>query len=215
MNFQEVQERLADLPSTYTRPGPNYQRLDLSRAAELFRYTNGADGVIEQLNFSQAVGPWLDVWGKLFVIPRNTNESDDSYHTRILFTLLAGRVTPNAILLYLLNTIGAAPNLVENFPQCEFRLVFTQPLTTAAFEAVAQNLASVRPAGVPFLPFEVLQGGSYLGTVNFTGAAKVTGAYLDAPVKDFTPALDASTNNAVPLLPTTFLTDPSINPVGT
>lgn len=211
MDFAAVKARLDDLPATYTRPGPGFQALDLAQTAALTRYTGGTDGLMAQLDFSQAVGPWLDVWGRLFVVPRNQDESDNDYYNRIVMTLVAGRVTPVAILIYL-RTLGITANLVENFVNPSFSLEFTTPLTVAGFDALAQNLAAVRPAGVPFLPFEVLQGGLYVGTVNFVDAPKVTGGYLDSPVKTFTPSIAQSTNNSEPLLPTTYLTDPTLNP---
>jgi hypothetical protein len=211
MQFQDVKARLDDLPPGYTRLGAGFQAFDLSQTAALFRYTGASDGILNQLNFVQAVGPWLDAWGKLFGIERNINESDDAYQNRITMTLLAGRCTPNAILIYL-QTLGINATIEEDFVNCAFHLQFTAPLTTAAFAALAQNLAAVRPAGVPFLPFQVLQGGLYVGTINFLDAPKVTGAYLDTPLKSFTPTIAVSTNNSVPLLPTLFLSDPTLNP---
>lgn len=211
MNFASVKDRLDDLPPTFTRPGPGFQAWDLSQTAALFRYTNASDGVLQQLDFRKAIGPWLDAWGKLFVIPRNINESDDAYQNRIVMTLLAGRQTPNAILIYL-KSLGITATIQEDFVNAAFHLQFTAPLTSAGFLALAQNLGNVRPAGVPFLPFEVLQGGLYVGTVDFLDAPKVTGAYLDTPLKGFTPTIATSTNNSVPLLPTLFLSDPTLNP---
>jgi hypothetical protein len=59
----------------------------------------------------------------------------------------------------------------------------------------------------------VLRGGLYLGTINYLGIApSVTGAYLFDPVDEITPDIPATTNNSVPLLPTTYLTDITINP---
>lgn len=211
MNFAAVKARLDDLPQTYTRLGSTFQAFDSSQTAALFRYTNASDGVINQLNFTQATGPWLDAWGKLFGIPRNVNESDDAYQNRITMTLLAGRCTPNAILIYM-QSLGIDATITEDFVNTSYHIGFTNPLTVAGFTALAQNLGSVRPAGVPFLPFDVLQGGLYLGTVDFLNAPKVTGAYLDSPLNGFTPKIAASTNNSVPLLPTLFLTDPTLNP---
>lgn len=211
MQFQDVAARLGDLPPTFKRPGPGFQTIASSQTAALFRYTGASDGVIQQLDFRQAVGPWLDAWGKLFVIPRNTNESDDTYQNRIVMTLLAGRCTPNAILIYL-QSLGINATLVEDFVNAAYHIQFTTALTPAAFNSLAQNLASVRPAGVPFLPFQILQGGLYVGTIDFLNAPKVTGAYLDTPLKSFTPTIAVSTNNSVPLLPTLFLTDPTLNP---
>jgi hypothetical protein len=211
MQFADVKARLDDLPRTYTRLGPNYQTFDTAQSAALFRYTNASNGIMNQLIFKQAVGPWLDAWGRLFGIPRNTNEPDDVYQNRITYTLLAGRCTPNAILIYL-QTLGISATLEEDFVNCAFHLQFTAPLTTAAFTSLAQNMASVRPAGVPFLPFQVLQGGLYVSTIDFVNSPKVTGAYLDQPLKSFTPTIAQSTDNSVPLLPTLWLSDPTLNP---
>ena len=118
---------------------------------------------------------------------------------------------PNAILIYL-QTLGISATLEEDFVHCAFHLQFTAPLTTAAFNSLAQNMAFVRPAGVPFLPFQVLQGGLYVGTIDFLNAPKVTGGYLDQPLKSFTPTIAQSTDNSVPLLPTLWLSDPTLNP---
>jgi hypothetical protein len=211
MQFQDVKARLDDLPPTFKRLGPGYQAFDLAQTAALARYTGASDGILNQLNFVQAVGPWLDAWGKLFGIPRNVNESDDTYQNRIVMTLLAGRCTPNAILIYL-KTLGITATLEEDFVNAAYHIQFTSPLTTAGFASLAQNLTAVRPAGVPFLPFQVLQGGLYVGTIDFLDAPKVTGAYLDSPLKSFTPTIALSTNNSVSLLPTLFLTDPTLNP---
>jgi hypothetical protein len=211
MQFADVKNRLDDLPPTFKRNGSNYQAFDWSQTAALFRYTNAVDGLMGQLNFKQAVGPWLDAWGKLFSIARNVDESDDAYHNRITMTLLAGRCTPNAILVYL-HTLGISATIEEDLINCAFHLQFTAPLTSAGFQSLAQNMAAVRPAGVPFLPFQVLQGGLYVGTVDFLDAPKVTGAYLDSPLKSFTPTIAQSTDNSVPLLPTLWLSDPTLNP---
>jgi hypothetical protein len=211
MKFTDVKARLDDLPRSYTRLGPNYQAFDRSQSAALFRYAGASAGISNMLIFKQAVGPWLDVWGQLFGIERNTNEADDTYQNRIMMTLLAGRSTPVAIAIFL-QTLGITATLEEDFVNCSFNLQFTIPLTPAGFQSLAQNLASVRPAGVPFLPFEVLQGGLYAGTINFLNAPKVTGAYLGTPLSSFTPMIAQSTNNSLPLLPTLWLSDPTLNP---
>jgi hypothetical protein len=211
MQFKATKTRLDDLPQTYKRLGAGYQAFDLSQAAALFRYTNASDGLMSQLVFKQAIGPWLDVWGKLFNIPRNSNESDDSYVNRITSTLLAGRCTPNAIIIFL-QSIGIEATIEEDFVHCAWHLSFTAPLTQDQFQSLAVNLGAVRPAGVPFLPFQVIQGGMYIGTVDFLNAPKVTGAYLDSPLNGFTPTIAQATDNSVPLLPTLWLSDPSLNP---
>lgn len=211
MDFTAVKNRLDDLPLTYKRQGSTYSKFDNAQTAALFRYTNAVDGLITQLTFSQAVGPWLNVWGQLFCIPRNANESDDAYRNRITSTLLSGRCTPVAIVDYL-GLLGYKATIEEDFVNTAFHIQFSVPLNNATLANIATNLVNVRPAGVPFLPFNTLQGGLYIGTVDFLDAPKVTGAYLDTPVSSFIPTIAQATDNNMPTLPTLFLTDPTINP---
>lgn len=212
MQIQDIINQLNDVPATFQRPGTGFQQLMLGEVIQLFRYCNAVDGMSAQTSLSTAEGPWLDVWGGLFNIPRNANETDDAYYHRISFTLTSGRCTPVAIVLWIINTLGLQVTISENFMQCRWTLTFSTPLTSAQYTALAQNLGYVRPAGVPFLPFNAGAGGLYLGTVNFSNEPRMTGAYFDNPTIGFIPVIAPNTDNATPLLPTTFLTDTTINP---
>lgn len=212
MDWAAVASQLADVPDTYKRPGDTFTWLFNSYVAGLFRYTSAADGTTEQLDFEQAIGTWLDVWGQLFNFRREDGESDGAYRTRIQFLLLCGKGPPVSIEKYINVVEGLTALVVERFPDCGYE-VRIGIQTAARYLQIASNLRYVRPAGVPFLPFLVLRGGLYLGTINYFGVApSVTGAYMTDPTDEITPSIGAATNNSVPLLPTTYLTDITINP---
>ena len=215
MKFADVLAQLNTLPSTFTRTDATFASIQAAKAAGLFRYTNASDGVIAQIQtFANAYGVWLDAWGKLFVIPRNANERDDIYMHRISAVLIAGRGTPVSIEQFVFDATGVTATVSENLVNGTWSLALGQPLSQQAFQDLVDNLGYVRPAGVPFLQASATEhGGLYPGSVNYTNAPRVTGAYLKTPVQVAdTTKISAYTNNAVPLLPTTFLTDPTINP---
>lgn len=216
MQFSDVLAQRATLPSTFTRSGSPYNLLANSKAAALARFTGAVDGLINQIqSMSNAYGVWLDAWGKLWSIPRNTNEKDSDYLSRISAILLAGRGSPAAIELFILIAFGITVSVTEDFTACTWNLVFSAPPNNQQLANIAASLPYVRPAGVPVLSEESGKGGLYLGTVNYLGAPRTTGAYLETPQGAVdTTTQSAFTNNSTPLLPTLFLTDPFLNPSG-
>ena len=212
MTYQEILAQLNTLPATFLRPGSGFAAIQAARAASLFRYASAIDGLIDQLQFSKASGVWLDAWGKLFSIPRNAQESDGDYASRISATLVAGRATPVAMLLYLKIALGLTATLTEDFVKATWQLSFSTPLSSAQFNQVMENLAYVRPAGVPSLASAGSPGGLFAGTVNYLRAPRTTGAYLEEGGSGLAFSISAYTNNSKPLLPTTYLSDPTINP---
>jgi hypothetical protein len=184
MNWEDITTVLNSLPSTYRRNGGNYAAFQNSLVAGISRFTLGIDSIAGQASFATPpVGKWLDAWGRLFAVPRNNGESDAAYYMRVK----------------------------ENFPQVGWSLIISSLLTAAQLAALITNLAFIRPAGVPFKVFG-RRGGLYLSTVNFLHGTRVSGSWL-IPGAIFLPLLiPSSTNNAVPTLPTTWLTDPTINP---
>lgn len=212
MDWAAVARQLGDVPDTYKRPGDTFTWLFNAYVAGLFRYTSAADGTIAQLTFDQALGNWLDVWGQLFNFRRDDGESDAAYKNRIQFLLLCGKGPPISIEKYIQVVEGLTALVIERFPDFGYQVQIGIQ-TVAEYLQLAINLKYVRPVGIPFLPFRVLRGGLYLGTINYlTIAPRVTGAYLVEPVEEITPSIPATTNNSVPLLPTTYLTDITINP---
>jgi hypothetical protein len=212
MQYGDILIQLNTLPDTYLRPGPTFAFLQASKAAALQRFTNASDGLINNLSFSNASGVWLDVWGELFTIPRNAQESDGSYAARIPATLVSGKGTPVAIILYLLTALGYSVTITEDFVNTAWQVQFSVPVSLAVFNEIMAGLNYVRPAGVPGSALIGTAGGLYIGTVNYLGAPKVTGAYMISPHGLSELNISAFTNNTKPLLPTTFLTDPTLNP---
>lgn len=212
MNYQDVLTQLNRLPSTFLRPGDGFAAIQSARAAALFRYANASDGLVEQLQFSKAVGVWLDTWGKLFGIPRNQQEADGDYQARISATLVAGRATPIAMVLYLKIALGLNATIAEDFTKTVWQLHFDTPLSLAQFNQLMANLAYVRPAGVPTISSSSGSGGLFSGTVNYFRAPRVTGAYLEEGAFGLDFTISAYTNNSQSLLPTAYLSDPTINP---
>ena len=211
MDWQQVLQQVTDLPATFLRSGATFTQWMASFTEEVARYTETSDTLTNQINFNQSVGPWLDTWGRLFGIPRYTNESDAAYSTRITQTLQAYHGPPLAIEAYLEISLGLQSTVYENFPNVGWQIQLGPTAAKGNLATIAQDLNFVRPAGVPYY-FEILQGGCYLTTVNYLDRPKVTGAYLTLPFIDEYPDIPANTNNAIPLLPTNFLTDPVINP---
>lgn len=212
MDWTAVAARLTDLPRGYVRVGPNYQQFQNSLTAGLVVGTTASDSLITQLDFSQSSGHWLDVWGRLFNLPRNSNETDNAYSMRISLLLQSGKGTAPAIEQYTQKGLGYSNTVSEDFTNVSWSLTLTAPLTTAQYTQLATNLVNVRPAGVPFLPIYVPSGGLYLDSINYLDAPSVTGAYIVNPITGVSPNISANTNPAQPTLPTTYLTDPTLNP---
>lgn len=212
MDWNAVKARFNDLPTAYSRPGTTFQWIQNAIISSTLLGTQSIDGINNQLTFQNAEGGWLNVWGQLFNLPRNSGESSVAYKSRITFTLKLGRTTPAAIQSYVTNALNISATVSEDTAADAWKLTFTTNLTTAQYLSTAQDLAVVRPAGIAFLPLYVPQGGSYLGTINYIGAPSVTGAYLIISTTKITPAISANTNPAQPTLPTTYLTDTNLNP---
>jgi hypothetical protein len=211
MDFAQVQTELNDLPTTFQRPGAPFTQWIDADTAGLYRYTQAADGTVSQASFLNAVYGWLDFWGLLFGIPRNTNESDAKYMARIVYTINTGAGSPNAITMFISFVFGITVTLQENLPTIGYTLVFPPTVTPTQIDTILAAIVCVRPAGVPITNVGMLIG-SYLNSVNFIGAPRVTGAYLGGSGGSGGPAIPAATNNSSPLLPDLYLTDPFLNP---
>src|SRR5271165_3605430 len=98
MNLNNVIAQLNDLPPTFTRPGTVYAQLIQSVSAGLSIYTDAVEEIeLESNEYSNANYGWLDVWGLLFGITRNSNEADFTYRNRVQKTLQAWGGTLPAI----------------------------------------------------------------------------------------------------------------------
>lgn len=210
MNFAAVQTLLNDLPATFTRPGAPYTQLVDAETAALVPYTLGADGMAAQAaSFANATDGWLDVWGLIAGVPRQDGEANTPYATRIGETLLAWVGTVPALQQWL-DLFAPTGKITENASGLGYTITLPGSMTAAQADAFIATLNRVRPAGVPF----TINGGNnglFLGTVNFLGEGRMQGAYLSTNASAAALNLSPVTNNAAPLLPTLYLTDPSLN----
>lgn len=211
MDFPAVQNQINDLPRTFKRDGAPYTNYVDAVTAGLFLFTQGVDGMMDQTDFAKAAYGWLDVWGLVLGIPRRMNEPDPTYRARIQNVILAPHGSPVAILSWLTLIEGIQAELLEALPALGYTITLPPNLTPDQITAILTNLARVRPAGVPFNVL-VFATGTFLDTVNYLDAARVTGQYLGGSTTAYTLSIPAGTPNTVAGLPDLLLTDPTINP---
>ena len=212
MQWIDVLKTLNDLPSTFTRSGPNFAAFQASLTNGLHKFTGSVEGALLQAQPTQAVGKWLDVVGKLRNIPRFNDESDSDYLTRITYLLTTAGGPPNALLGVMMTIGQTSATITENFSACSWSInVIGGTPSGATLSQITSSLGYVRPAGVPYA-INVSAGGLFLNTLNYLGRPRVTGAYITNASTNLPLNLSANTNNAINLLPTTYLTDPTLNP---
>jgi hypothetical protein len=213
VNWADNTAILNKLPTTYSRLGPNFDIWKNSQLAVLTRFTEAADSISAQYSYSGATGNWLNAWGELFGVTRST-EYDALFKLCITFTMLAWRGTVPGIERYMNEARGIPSTVIENFPNVGWQLTVYPgyTLTPAQIALLPGWLAFVRPAGVPYT-VKANSGGGYLSTGNFLSVTRFPGSWLR--LAGSTPEgfeVPMATNNTVPLLPTTLLTDPLLNP---
>jgi hypothetical protein len=213
MNWSDVAAVLNSLPSGYLRTGSAFAAWQNSLTAASVRFTGGVDAITAQTSFGAAVGHWLDVWGRMLGVLRNAGESDSDYRNRISLTLLSWRGTVVGIESYLELAMGLSAVVSESFPAVGWALNIQvgYALSAAQKSILGVNLAFVRPAGVPYTLNEV-SGGLFLTTGNFLSGTRFPGSWLVSQNRLTGVAIPSTTNSPVSTLPTTWLTDRTLNP---
>jgi hypothetical protein len=206
LDLQNIQNQLNRLPDTFRKPGQTYKDWTNAVALGLDCYTNATNALTAQGTITTSRYKWLDLWGKLFSVSRLSIETDAQYLARILNTINFGNVTPVRIETFLKQSWNLLATVQENFPQTGFVLLFNGQIQN--LKQIVQDLNRIRPAGISFTPFYVLNGGLFVNTINFIGNWRVTGDYVSSPLVPYLPGLVALTTNAKNTIPTTFLTDP-------
>lgn len=213
MDFPTILARLNDLPNTFTRQGAPYTQLMDSIALSLAEYSLSMDATTAQIqNFS---GPpldgWLDVWGLLFGVPRNSNEANSSYSTRITRVVLAWVGTLPAIQAWV-NFYAPGGSVVDNAPSgVGYTITIPSTMTAQQILYFLTSLNRIRPVGVPFTVQQIV-GGLFLGTDEFLGLGLVQGSYLANGIITLSLPQGPSTANSVPIIPTLYIDDPTLNP---
>lgn len=210
MNFADIAGILGDLPTTFTRVGHPYDQFIDSVTTALARYTTTADGVQTQIaTFPGAVDGWLDTWGLLWSLPRQVNEANSAYATRIQETVLAWMGTLPAIQTWL--SLFASGGTVQENTGLGYNINLPAALTPSQVLNFLVSLNRIRPAGVPFTVNQIGVG-TYLGTIDFLGDGAMVGDYFALGTQSLALPLGATQLSALPLLPLLFLTDPSLAP---
>jgi hypothetical protein len=210
--FPNVLAQLNDLPSTFKRVGPPYTNLMDSLASELALFVGGAASEVTQLTFASALDGWLDVWGLIFDVLRQTNESNTAYQARISETVLAWVGTVPALQAWLALFTPGGSLIETGGGQLGYAINLPASMTTSQVTAFLATLSRIRPAGVPFT-VNTVSAGLYLGTVEFLGNnGLMAGAYLSSYGTSFALTFAANTNNATPQLPDLYFVDPTLNP---
>lgn len=211
MDFVQVESVLNDLPPPFKRDDATYSNVIDAITVSLARYTTAGDAITRQLNFTTAQYGWLDLWGLLFGQPRRVNESDVTYIRRVGYTLTAGAGPPVAIANWVFAAWGLTVLIEEDFPNVGWNITFPATVTPEQAQIILNSLVQIRPAGVPFHAF-LSNIGTYLDTINYLNAARVTGAYLGGLPTPLALDVADATNNSIPLFPDLLLTDPTLNP---
>ena len=215
MNFASVQATLNDLPYTFRKTTTPYTQLVDAWSVMLALFTDGVDGTIAQTlppgtTFLDAVGGWIDVWGLAFNIARLPAESDHLYQARVLQLLSAIIGSAPAIQIWI-GLYAPGGSVSENLPAVGYTIRLPSAMTDLQNTQFFGGLQYVRPVGVP-ISFVAATTGLYLGTIDFAGLDTVQGSYLAGGAAGTASLLPAVQNNALPQIPTLFLTDPTLNP---
>lgn len=181
MDFLSIVNQLNDLPATFRRPGTPYTWLIDSLATCLYLMCQASDSLQAQYNFLTSTNGWIDVWGDLCGITRNTNESNVVYLPRIQNTVLAWRDSAVAIEKFLNIAENIQAAVLEQNP-VGYKLLFPYLTDINRITQAVLDLKYVRPAGVPFTVFSEI--GTYLNTVDYYGKLGTTFTIAGNPWSD-------------------------------
>jgi hypothetical protein len=213
MDLPTVLARLNDLPSTFQRPVAPYTQLIDSIGLELAEFTVAADATSVQVAaFGNALDGWLNVWGLLWNVPRQQNESDSIYSIRIVRTVLAWVGTLPALQAWV-NFYAPGGSVAENPSGLGYAITLPGSMPSSTIAAFIFSLSRIRPAGVPFTVSQTGIG-IYLGTETFLGTGAPKGAYLASGLIPIPLTINPSTPNSVPLLPTLYFETPGLESPG-
>jgi hypothetical protein len=209
MDNRSVIDILRGVPYTFVSDQPNFLNFFQTLSQTLTQFTTGNDALTTQLLFKTALGKSLDTFGGLLGNPRENGESDTQYINRILTDYNGPFGTLSAIQTFIQNLYSVPVSVVSTGTGGGYKISFLSPLQDSIYQIIAENLVWIRPAGVPFFPFTIVGGGSYLTTVNYFGSPRITGSYLSLPSNFTFPfSLQPNTNNIINKYPVIIFTDP-------
>lgn len=163
--------QITDLPPTFLRNDQVFKQLMAAFSAALTLGTSANSSLLTNTNYQNTDNGWIDVWGDLAGISRRFQESDNSFQPRLPNMLLAARDSAVAIELWLQIIEGVTGTVVEKLPAWGYTVNLPASLSNAQVQQIINDLAYVRPAGMPF-NVNISTGGTYLDTVNYFGPAQ-------------------------------------------
>ena len=209
MDNRSVVDILRGVPYTFVSDQPNFLNFFQTLAQTLSQFTTGNDALTTQLLFKTALGKSLDSFGGILGNPRASGESDTLYVGRLISDYNGPFGTPVAIEKFIQTIYSVPVSVVATGVGGGFLIDFQSLLPDATYQAIAEALNWIRPAGVPFFPFSIVGGGLYLTTVNYLGSPRITGSYLSSPSNlTFAFSLLPNTNNIINKYPITIFEDP-------
>lgn len=210
MDFSTIQSRLGQLPSTFLRSGNVFGAWQAAQAFQLSEYCSTADSLSNQMNFSTAWFNFLDIWGELFGIPRQPSEANLAYQNRITYILQSPVGTLYSVKAFSQFYFSTPITVTENANGLGYNIYLPSSLTSSVINQYLIALEKIRPAGVPFSLYTVLEV-LYLNTYLYVGAAYVNGPYLGGGNQQISNAIPEPINSSQPILPFLLLTDPLLN----
>lgn len=168
MDLYPQLRQITDLPPTFLRNDQTFKQLMAAFSAALTLGAESNKSVLANTNYQATDNGWIDVWADLAGISRRFQESDNSFKPRLPNMLLAARDSPVAIELWLQLIEGVVGTVTQKLPAWGYTITLPATLTNSQIQQIVNDLAYVRPAGMPF-NIDISTGGTYLDTVNYLG----------------------------------------------
>lgn len=81
--------------------------------AGLDALTARVESLVAQLDLARASGPWLDLWGMVWQMPRIADEPDSAYQQRIIYALTLPRANNRALEALILQALGRSATVSD------------------------------------------------------------------------------------------------------
>ena len=173
MQLFDALQQLLDLPRTFKRDDLTFLQVMASIASALSLLTSANKGDMVETTYNGASAGWIDVWADLAGVARRVGEGDGVMHARLPNMLLAWRDSAVAIEEWLKVVEHINGTVTENIGSTGYTVTLPATLTRQRLIEIINELAWVRPAGVPF-NYIATTGGTYLTTVDYFSVAIAT-----------------------------------------
>ena len=173
-------------------------------------FVDGVLGLSNQININTANYGWLSLWGGLFGIPRNPNESDSFYRQRILSTLQTSVGTLFSIATLGQTIFGQTITVTDQPGVLGYKIILPANATPTQISLFQDNLAKVRPVGVPFSLYQLI-GKKNIDTTFFVSGLENDAYYLNTSTVSLPLSISDYYINSTASFPVNLLTDPLLS----